>query len=51
MVKNAPTNSGEAGSVPESGRFPWSSILTRNIPGAEEPGRLQSMRPQRIRHD
>ena len=28
-----------------------SSILARKIPWAEEPGRLQSMGPQRVGHD
>jgi len=30
---------------------PDSSILTSKIPWAEEPGRLQSMGPQRVRDD
>ena len=29
----------------------YSSILTWKIPGTEEPGRLQSMRSQRVGHD
>ena len=29
----------------------YSSVLTWKIPGAEEPGRLQSMGSQRARHD
>ena len=28
-----------------------SSILAWKIPWTEEPGRLQSMRPERVRHD
>ena len=28
-----------------------SSILTERIPWTEEPGQLQSMRSQRVRHD
>ena len=28
-----------------------SSVLAWEIPWTEEPGRLQSMRPQRVRHD
>ena len=28
-----------------------SSILAWNIPWTEEPGRLQSMKSQRVRHD
>ena len=30
---------------------PLSSILAWKIPWAEEPGRLQSMMPQRVGHD
>ena len=30
---------------------PHSSTLAWKIPGTEEPGRLQSMRSQRVRHD
>ena len=30
---------------------PHSSILAWKIPRAEEPGGLQSMGPQRVRHD
>ena len=60
MVKNLPANAGAAGdmgSIPGSGRSPGeemathSSILAWRVPGTEEPGRLQSMRSQRIRHD
>ena len=29
----------------------YSSICAWKIPGAEEPGRLQSMGPQRVGHD
>ena len=49
VVKNSPTNTGEVGSVPGSGRSPGediashSSILAWEIPWTEEPGRLQSM--------
>ena len=28
-----------------------SSVLAWKIPGTEEPGRLQSMQPQRVGHD
>ena len=28
-----------------------SSILAWKVPWTEEPGRLQSMRPERVRHD
>ena len=61
MVKNPPANAGDvgdSGSIPGSGRSPGeeilathSSILAWRIPWTEEPGRLQSMRSQRVRHD
>ena len=59
MVKNLPAIIGEArdgvqslgGKDPlEQEMVPHSSILA-GIPRAEEPGRLQSMGPQRGRHD
>ena len=60
VVKNSPTNAGDirdAGSIPESGRSleesmaTHSSILAYIIPWTEEPGRLQSIGLQRVRHD
>ena len=60
MVKNPPTNAGDArdtGLIPVSGRYPGggnathSSILAWEIPWTEEPGRLQSMESQRVKHD
>ena len=48
---------GDMDSVPESGRSPrerkatHSSMLTWRIPWTEEPGRLQSIGLQRVRHD
>ena len=40
------------GKIPlEEGMATHSSILTWRIPGTEEPGRLQSMGLQRVRHD
>ena len=47
---------GELGSIPGSGRCPegnatHSGVLAWRIPGTEEPGGLQSMGPQRVRHD
>ena len=57
VVKNPPANAGDVGLIPGSGRFlekemaTHSSILTWEIPWTEEPGRLQSMRWQRVRHD
>ena len=35
----------------EKGMVTHSSILAWRIPWTEEPGRLQSMRSQRVRHD
>ena len=56
-IKNSPANAGDAGSIPGLGRSPgggngdplWYSCL-RN-PTDEEPGGLQSMGSQRVRHD
>ena len=59
LVKSA-CNEGDLGSIPWSGRFlgegnseiaTHSSILVWRIPWTEEPGGLQSMRSQRVRHD
>ena len=50
-------NAGDSGSIPGLGRSPGegmathSSILAWKIPWTEEPGRLQSMGSQRVRHD
>ena len=35
----------------ENGMATHSRVLAWKIPWTEEPGRLQSMRPQRVRHD
>ena len=62
MVKNLPAsagNAGDSGSIPGLGRSSSleeemttpSSILAWKIPWTEEPGGLQSMGSQRIRHD
>ena len=63
VVKNPPANAGDsgdardAGSFPGSGRSPvvgnatHSNILAWRIPCTEEPGGLQSMGPQIVRHD
>ena len=59
MVKNPPANTGDvtdAGSIPgsedplEKGMAPHYSILAWKIPWIEEPGRLESMGPQRGGH-
>ena len=60
VVKNLPAKELEAGdtsSIPGLGRPPGgemathSSILPWRIPWTEEPGGLQSIRSQRVRHD
>ena len=55
--KESACNVGDPGSIPGLGRSPGdgngyhSSILAWRIPWTEEPGRLQSMRSQRVGHD
>ena len=50
-------NAGDSGSIsgwedpPEEGMATYSSILAWRIPWIEEPGRLQSMGSQGVRHD
>ena len=60
MVKNLPATTGDTrdvGLIPRLGRSPeeematHSTALTWEIPWTEEPGRLQSMGPQRIGHN
>ena len=60
QMKNPPANAGatgDAGSIPGSGRSlkektaTHSSILAGITRWTEEPGRLQSMGSQRVRHD
>ena len=52
VVKNPPTNAGDSGSIPGSGKSPGegngthSSILLWEIPWTEKPGELQSMELQ-----
>ena len=56
-VKNLPANAGNTGLISGSGRSLeeemaiHSSILDWSIPWSEEPGGLQSMGLQRVRHD
>ena len=60
VVKNPPVSAGDQetqgrslgreGSLEEE-MATHSSILAWRIPGTEEPGRLQSMGSQRVRHD
>ena len=58
--KNLPANAGDAGdsgSIPWSGRSPGGGngnplyILAWEIAWTEEPGRLQSLGPQRVGHE
>ena len=57
VVKSPTINAEDAGSIPGSGRSPEKemathlSILAWEIPGTEEPGRLQSMWSQRVGHE
>ena len=55
MVKNLPVQEMqvralELGSSPGRGNATYSSILVWEIPWTEEPGRLQSVGLQRVRH-
>ena len=55
--KESACNAGDPGLIPESERSPGegngyhSSLLAWRIPWTEEPGRLQSMGLQTVRHD
>ena len=57
VVKNSPANSGDVGLISElerslgEGNGNHSSTLAWKIPWTEEPGGLQSMGSQRVRHD
>ena len=58
MVKNPSAKAGDAGGmclIPgrslEEDMATHSSILAGKIPGTGEPGRLQSMGSQRVRHN
>ena len=57
VVKNLPASAGDVGSFPGLGRPPEKemathcSILAWRIPWTEEPGGVQSMGSQRVRHD
>ena len=56
VVKNPPANAGDVGSIPgqedplEEEMATHSSTLAWEIPWTEEPGRLQSMGSQRVKH-
>ena len=60
MVNNPPTNAGDTrdlGSIPGSGRSPGGSygnpltILAWRTPWTKDPGRLQFIGSQRVKHD
>ena len=56
MLKNPPANAKAAGDAgqedsPGGGYAAHSSVLACKNPQTEEPGRLQSMGSQRVRHD
>ena len=57
VVKNPPVNAGDPGLIPrsedplEKGLATKSSTLVYRIPWTEEPGGLQPVGSQRIRHD
>ena len=60
MVKNPPANAGDIGDIglileqkdpPEEEMATHFSILAWRIPWTEEPGGLESMGSQRVRHD
>ena len=58
VVKNLPANAGDVGVQSlgqedplEEGMATYSNILGWRIPWTEKPGRLQSMRSQRVGHD
>ena len=54
--KESACNAGDPGLIPESGRSPGEGIgyppqySAWRIPWTEEPGRLQSMESQRVKH-
>ena len=57
MVKNLPTNAGDMGLIPGSGRSPGEGngnpfqYSCLGNPWIEVPGKLQSMGSQRVGHD
>ena len=56
VVKNLTVNGGDVGLMHGSGRFPWKGnsnplqYSSWEIPWTEEPGGLQSIELQRVRH-
>ena len=60
VVKNLPANAGDirhlcsipgSGNPPEEDMATHSGVIAQRIPRTEEPGRLQSIGSQRVRHD
>ena len=57
VVKNPPAKAGDVGSIPGQGISPEGGngnplqYSCLENPWTEKPGRLQSMRSQRVRHD
>ena len=58
MAKNLPVSAGDMSSIPRSGRSPGEEngnalqySCLKNPMDRDEPGRLQSMGSQRVRHD
>ena len=58
VVRNPPANAGDEGDDPWVGKIPWRRawqpipvFLPGESPWTEEPGRLQSMGSERVRHD
>ena len=51
MVKVSVYNAGDPGSIPGEGNGNPLQYSFLKIPWTEEPGRLQSMGSQRVRHD
>ena len=57
MIKESACNTGDMSSIPGMGRSPekevatHSSVLAWKIPQPEEPGEIQSVGSQRVRHD
>ena len=57
VIKNPPANARDTSLIPRLGRFPWrrkwqpTPGFLPGIPWTEEPGRLQSIWSQRVRHN
>ena len=57
VVRNPPASAGDVGSIPRLGRFLEKEIATHSsvpackVPWTEEPGGLESIGSQRVRHD